>query len=137
MREVVVTGMGIVSSLGNNTSEVTDSLKNLSSGISENLDNKEIGLRSHVSGSIKNLDLKVQTRSTNNKISKNTEIYLVDTYGETKSFFKICKTVFLGGSLIKHGGQNPIEPARLGCNIIHGPNTVSYTHLTLPTTPYV
>ena len=58
MREVVVTGMGIVSSLGNNTSEVTDSLKNLSSGISENLDNKEIGLRSHVSGSIKNLDLK-------------------------------------------------------------------------------
>ena len=58
MREVVVTGMGIVSSLGNNTSEVTDSLKNLSSGISENLDNKEMGLRSHVSGSIKNLDLK-------------------------------------------------------------------------------
>jgi len=58
MREVVVTGMGIVSSLGNNTSEVTDSLKNLRSGISENLDNKEIGLRSHVSGSIKDLDLK-------------------------------------------------------------------------------
>ncbi len=43
---------------------------------------------------IKNLDLKVQAHSNNNKINKSTEIYLVDTYGETKSFFKICKTVF-------------------------------------------
>ena len=58
MREVVVTGMGIVSSLGNNTSEVKNSLKESISGISENKTNKEMGLRSHVSGSIKNLELK-------------------------------------------------------------------------------
>ena len=58
MREVVVTGMGIVSSLGNNISEVKNSLKESISGISENKTNKEMGLRSHVSGSIKNLDLK-------------------------------------------------------------------------------
>ena len=40
---------------------------------------------------------------------------------ETENFFKSCKTVFLGGSLVKHGGQNPIEAARLGSTIIHGP----------------
>ena len=58
MREVVVTGMGIVSSLGNNISEVKNSLKESISGISENKTNKKMGLRSHVSGSIKNLELK-------------------------------------------------------------------------------
>ena len=58
MREVVITGIGIISSLGNNISEVTNSLRNLKSGISENIINKELGLRSHVSGSIRNLEPK-------------------------------------------------------------------------------
>ena len=58
MREVVITGIGIISSLGNNISEVTNSLRNLKSGISKNIINKELGLRSHVSGSIQNLELK-------------------------------------------------------------------------------
>ena len=46
---------------------------------------------------------------------------LVDAYGENSKFFQITKNVFLGGSLIKHGGQNPLEPSRLGCKIFHGP----------------
>ena len=58
MQKVVVTGFGIVSSLGNNTEEVTNSLKTLSSGIILNEINKEMGLRSFISGSIKNIDLK-------------------------------------------------------------------------------
>ena len=58
MREVVVTGYGIVSSLGNDVEAVTESLKNSTSGISINEVNKELGLRSYISGSIKNLDLK-------------------------------------------------------------------------------
>ena len=58
MREVVVTGIGIVSSIGNNVAEVTNSLQNLESGISHNDINADLGLRSHVSGSIKNLDCK-------------------------------------------------------------------------------
>ena len=58
MREVVVTGIGIVSSIGNNVAEVTNSLHSLKSGISHNDINAELGLRSHVSGSIKNLDCK-------------------------------------------------------------------------------
>ena len=58
MREVVVTGIGIVSSIGNNVEEVTESLKTLKSGIVKNETNSELGLRSHISGSVKNLDLK-------------------------------------------------------------------------------
>ena len=58
MREVVVTGIGIVSSIGNNVEEVTESLKTLKSGIVKNGINLELGLRSHISGSVKNLDLK-------------------------------------------------------------------------------
>ena len=75
---------------------------------------------SDIINEIKNLNLKIQTRSEGNKIRNNTDIYIVDTYGESKSFYKICKTVFLGGSLIDHGGQNPLEPARFGCKILHG-----------------
>ena len=58
MREVVVTGYGIVSSLGNDIETVTESLKNSTSGISINEVNKELGLRSYISGSITDLDLK-------------------------------------------------------------------------------
>ncbi|SVB10438.1 uncharacterized protein METZ01_LOCUS163292, partial [marine metagenome] len=50
MKRVVVTGMGIISSIGNDVEEVTSSLKNLSSGITLNETNKDMGLRSHISG---------------------------------------------------------------------------------------
>ncbi len=78
---------------------------------------------------IKDLELNYCTHSSQAKIDKNTEIYLVDTYGETKSFFKICKTVFLGGSIIPHGGQNPLESIRFGCNVIHGPNVNNFKEI--------
>ena len=78
---------------------------------------------------IKSLDLNVHVHSSKNKIQNNTEIYLVDTYGETENFFRFCKTVFLGGSLIKHGGQNPLEPARQGCKILHGPNIDNFKEI--------
>ena len=74
-----------------------------------------------IANSLHNLNLKVHCHSSNKKIRKDTDIYIVDTYGETNSFFKACSAVFLGGSLIKHGGQNPIEAARNGCKIIYGP----------------
>ncbi len=57
MRRVVVTGMGIVSSLGNNKSEVLDSLRHGRSGITYQPEYAERGLRSHVAGAIKNLDI--------------------------------------------------------------------------------
>ena len=78
---------------------------------------------------IQKLNLKVHVHSSKNEIKKDTDIYLVDTYGKTKSFFKICKVVFLGGSIIKHGGQNPLEAARYGCKIIHGPNISNFREI--------
>lgn len=58
MRRTVITGLGIISSIGNTIGEVRESLKNLSSGITVNETNKTMGLRSQISGNIKNLDLK-------------------------------------------------------------------------------
>ncbi len=78
---------------------------------------------------VKNLNLKVHTHDSKKKISNDTDVYLVNSYGKTKSFFKICKTVFLGGSLIKHGGQNPLEAARYGCKILHGPNISNFQEI--------
>ena len=75
------------------------------------------------------MNINFHLHSSKKKIEDNTEIYLVDTYGETKKFFKICKTVFLGGSIIKHGGQNPLEAARYGCEVIHGPNINNFTEI--------
>ena len=72
------------------------------------------------------LGLKTHLHSINEEIPKDTQVYIVDTYGETKSFFRICKIVFLGKSLTIHGGQNPLEPARYNCNIIHGPNVKNF-----------
>ena len=46
-----------------------------------------------------------------------------------KSFYDICKNVFLGGSIINHGGQNPLEAARFGCNILHGPNVSNFREI--------
>ena len=66
-------------------------------------------------------NLNFHCHSWKKNISNDVEIYLVDSYGESSLFYKICKTVFMGGSLIKHGGQNPLEASRLGCKIIHGP----------------
>jgi 3-deoxy-D-manno-octulosonic-acid transferase len=82
-----------------------------------------------ITNEIRDMGLKVQAHSSNNKTNNNTEIYLVDTFGETKSFFKICKTVFLGGSIINHGGQNPLEPVRFGCRILHGPNIQNFAEV--------
>ena len=78
---------------------------------------------------IDKLNLKVHLHSEKKRINKDTDIYLVDTYGETKSFFKVCKIVFLGGSMIQHGGQNPLEAVRYGCKILHGPNVSNFQEI--------
>ena len=75
------------------------------------------------------MGLNVQIHSKQNKVNKETDIYLVDTYGETKSFLKLSNTVFLGGSIVNHGGQNPLEAARFGCEIFHGPNVQNFTEV--------
>ena len=71
---------------------------------------------------IEALKLNVVRRSLNPKNLKNTDIYLVDTYGETKKFYQISSIVFMGKSLTVKGGQNPLEPTRYNAAVLHGPN---------------
>ncbi len=78
---------------------------------------------------LEKLNLKVHLDEPKKKINPNTDIYLVNSYGKTKSFYKNCQNVFLGGSLIKHGGQNPLEAVRYGCLILHGPHIHNFTEI--------
>ena len=65
--------------------------------------------------------LNIVSHSSRPKISKDTDIYLVDTFGETSNFYNLSNISFMGGSIVNHGGQNPLEAARLGNYIINGP----------------
>ena len=78
---------------------------------------------------LNNLNLKVHLDKPQKKIDPNTDIYLVNSYGKTKLFYKVCKNIFLGGSLIMHGGQNPLEATRYGCKVLHGPNVSNFREI--------
>lgn len=56
----------------------------------------------------------------------NNDIFIVDTIGELGLFYRIADVAFVGGSLVEHGGQNPIEPAKLGVPILHGPHVSNF-----------
>jgi 3-deoxy-D-manno-octulosonic-acid transferase len=65
-------------------------------------------------------------RSTGAQPESTTEVYVADTLGELGLFYRTAPFAFLGGSLIPHGGQNPLEPARLGTAVITGPHTQNF-----------
>jgi 3-deoxy-D-manno-octulosonic-acid transferase len=56
-----------------------------------------------------------------------TDIYVADTMGELGLFYRLAPIVFMGGSLVPHGGQNPIEAIKLGAAIVHGPHVFNFT----------
>jgi 3-deoxy-D-manno-octulosonic-acid transferase len=58
-----------------------------------------------------------------------TNIYIADTVGELGLVYRLAPVVFIGGSLIRHGGQNPIEPAKLGAAILHGPHVWNFAEI--------
>ncbi len=75
---------------------------------------------------IENLGLRVVLKSSGINNLKDIDIYIVDTFGETNKFHKIASSVFLGGSIVNRGGQNPLEAARYGARILHGPNVHNF-----------
>ncbi|WP_024514120.1 3-deoxy-D-manno-octulosonic acid transferase [Bradyrhizobium sp. Tv2a-2] len=56
-----------------------------------------------------------------------TDIYVADTLGELGLFYRLAPIVFMGGSLVERGGQNPIEAVKLGAAIVHGPHVFNFT----------
>ena len=79
-----------------------------------------------IKSELENLRLNVTNHSSNTKNLKKIDIYIVDTFGETKQFHKVGTSVFIGGSIINRGGQNPLEAARYGARILHGPNVDNF-----------
>ncbi|MGF1631572.1 MAG: 3-deoxy-D-manno-octulosonic acid transferase [Kiloniellaceae bacterium] len=75
------------------------------------------------------LGLKVACRSQGEPIVADTDVYLADTIGELGLWLRLAEIVFVGGSLVAHGGQNLLEPAKLGCAILAGPHTANFARL--------
>lgn len=65
-------------------------------------------------------------RSQKQPIAPDTDIYIADTLGELGLFYRLSDVSFVGGSLTEKGGHNPLEPARLGAAILHGPHVFNF-----------
>ena len=78
----------------------------------------------------KKLNLKSQILNRNDQIDGNKEILIINSFGVLFQYFNYCKNIFIGKSLIKKlrpiGGQNPIEAAKLNCNIFYGPYVYNF-----------
>ena len=90
---------------------------------------RHINRTNEIKEALNKLDLDCISHSSNQKIQKDTDIYLVDSYGESSRFYNLTNVSFVGGSIIKHGGQNPLEPARLGNYIVSGPNIKNFKEI--------
>ena len=79
------------------------------------------------------LNIKMQILNKNEMILKDTEIVIINSFGILQNYFKYAKSVFIGKSIIKkfmfNGGQNPIEAAKLGCKIYHGPYVYNFKEI--------
>jgi 3-deoxy-D-manno-octulosonic-acid transferase len=73
-----------------------------------------------MAGVFKAAGLNTSLRSAEEYIAPETDVYIADTLGELGLFYRAFPLCFIGGSLIAHGGQNPLEAARLGCTILFG-----------------
>ncbi|MCU0983806.1 MAG: 3-deoxy-D-manno-octulosonic acid transferase [Acetobacteraceae bacterium] len=57
-------------------------------------------------------------------------VWIADTLGELGLWYRLARGAYLGGSLVPHGGQNPLEPARLGLPVAFGPHTANFAEVT-------
>ena len=73
--------------------------------------------------------LTVALRSRGDGVTPRTSVYVADTLGELGTFYRLSPVVFLGGSLVPHGGHNPLEPARVGAAIVVGPHVHNFREL--------
>ena len=87
---------------------------------------RHINRKKEIINELNSIGLNSQLHTSSKKLCKNTDIYIVDTYGESAKFYSLSKLTFLGGSLIPHGGQNPLESARKGNYILYGPHVENF-----------
>jgi 3-deoxy-D-manno-octulosonic-acid transferase len=75
---------------------------------------------------VRSAGLRPHLRSLGQPPDASCDIYVADTMGELGLFYRLAPIVFMGKSLVPHGGQNPIEPAKLGAAILHGPHVANF-----------
>src|SRR5262245_31138506 len=73
--------------------------------------------------------LKAALRSRRELPRADTDVYVADTLGELGLIYRLAPIVFVGGSLASHGGQNPIEPIKVGAAVLHGPNVWNFAEV--------
>jgi 3-deoxy-D-manno-octulosonic-acid transferase len=79
-----------------------------------------------LAGTLATAGLHVALRSREELPTAVTDIYVADTMGELGLFYRLAPIVFMGGSLVAHGGQNPVEAIKLGASIVHGPHVFNF-----------
>ena len=90
---------------------------------------RHINRVSKIEAIIKKFNLKFLTQSSLSSIKDDTDIVIINSYGNTQKFLNLTKYVFIGGSLIDHGGQNPIEVAYNNSFIFHGPYVYNFSEI--------
>lgn len=80
-----------------------------------------------IQNQINEIGLKTSLRSKEEKITPETDIYIANTIGELGIWYDLAPVVFIGGSLIPHGGQNFIEPSRMRAAVVVGPHMHNFT----------
>src|SRR4029077_17671509 len=73
--------------------------------------------------------LGVARRRAGEPVTADTNIYIVDTLAELGLFFRVASIAFIGGSLVRKGGHNPFEAARLHCAVLYGPDMSKNIHM--------
>lgn len=82
-----------------------------------------------VAGVVEAAGLACALRSRDELPRAATDVYVCDTLGELGLIYRLAPIVFMGGSLIPHGGQNPIEAVKFGAAILHGPHVSNFAEI--------
>jgi 3-deoxy-D-manno-octulosonic-acid transferase len=75
------------------------------------------------------MGLSVARRAAGEPVTEQTDVLLADTMGELGLFVRLAPIVLMGKSLIGRGGQNPLEPARLGASVLMGPHMDNFLEM--------
>ena len=81
---------------------------------------RHINRSDEIKQELRKLKLIINERTNGLKPSADCDVYIVNTYGEMSKFLRLSNVTFIGGSLINHGGQNPLEAVRMGNYVMHG-----------------
>jgi 3-deoxy-D-manno-octulosonic-acid transferase len=82
-----------------------------------------------IADAVKQEGLSVALRSRDELPKPDVNVFVADTLGELGLIYRLAPVVFMGGSLASHGGQNPIEPIRLGAAVVHGPHVWNFAEI--------